>query len=107
MTSGSGPWRDPDVLGSHWVTRKLHVVPSRDLEPQDEAIVDFSDQPPLLAEGVYQARLLHHETAMVFGTPKVFLVFEIVDPGQALGARVYRPYRVQAFRGKPCRRGSF
>jgi hypothetical protein len=74
---------------------------------QPEVILDHTGQPPLVPEGVYQARFDHHETTLVFGTPKVFLWFEIIEPGEQLGKRLYRPYRAKSLDGRPGKWGKF
>lgn len=60
---------------------------------------------PLVPPGEYSAQYIRHETKMVFGTPKVFIWFKIVEPGQAFGKDLYRPFRVKALVGKPGRNG--
>lgn len=62
------------------------------------------DAPPQLPDGEYLVKYLHHETAYVFKTPKVFIHFEIYD-GPHGGKRVYAAYRVKEIQGKPRRGG--
>ena len=72
-----------------------------------EIVVEDVDQ-PLIPAGDYQAKYLRHETALVFGkTSKVYVHFEIVDPGQHNGTKLYRAFRVTALIGKPRRNGRF
>jgi hypothetical protein len=60
--------------------------------------VDYGTQ-TLIDEGEYSAAFLHHETVVLrmFGnSARVFLHFRIVDPGEAFGKELYRPYRVKS-----------
>lgn len=62
---------------------------------------------PVVPDGSYEAKFLWHETAVVFGVPKVFLHFEIVQPGPCFGARLFRAFRVRKIVGKPGKGGRF
>jgi hypothetical protein len=56
---------------------------------------------PLIPDGEYIARYHRHDTQRMFGTLKVFLHFEILDPGPYNGTRLYRAYRaVDVVHGK-------
>ncbi len=68
-----------------------------------EASVDVA---PLLPEGEYQAYYLHHKTAFMFNSGKVFLHFRI-HGGEHDGVRLYRAYRVKAIKGRPRKFGAF
>jgi hypothetical protein len=76
-------------------------------EAAEEVLIDLVDLPPLLPEAQYLAKMTHHETAIVFRVPKVFLRFEIVDPGEHFGAKLFGAYRVKELAGKPGRNGRF
>jgi hypothetical protein len=62
---------------------------------------------PVLPDGSYEARFIGHETAIVFGGPKVFLHFQIVQPGPHMDTCLFRAYRVRRLVGKPGRGGRF
>jgi len=62
---------------------------------------------PIVPDGVYEARSDGHETGMAFGNPKVFLYFEIVEPGAHMGTRVFRAFRVRKLVGRPGKSGKF
>lgn len=72
----------------------------------DDIVVDTLGG-PLIEEGVYQARYRSHETKTVFGTPKVFVHFEIVEQGKNFGTKLFRAFRVSELIGKPGRGGRF
>lgn len=72
----------------------------------DDIVIDTFGG-PLIDEGVYQASYLSHETKVVFGTPKVFVHFEIVEQGKNFGTRLFRAFRVSELIGKPGRGGRF
>jgi hypothetical protein len=73
----------------------------------DECVVDHSDERPRVPDGLYSAVFTHHETALAFRNPKVFLHFRIVDPGEHFGKVLFRAYRVASLIGKPGRFGRF
>lgn len=60
-------------------------------------------------DGVYQAKYVGHDTAILFAhAPKVFLKFEVVgESGQYDGVRLIRPYRVRRLIGRPGPNGKF
>jgi hypothetical protein len=62
---------------------------------------------PLLREGEYLVVYTHHETAIVFNTPKVFLHFRINEPGPYLNERLYGAYRASELMGRPGKNGRF
>lgn len=66
-----------------------------------EAIIEADATSTLIPEGEYQAKFTGHDTTRVFNTPKVFLHFEIVEPGDHLGRKLFRAYRVSAILDKP------
>lgn len=65
------------------------------------------DDWPLLTAGEYQVQMLHHETSVIFQTPKVYIHFKILDPGEHHGARVFRAFRVRSLIGRPGKWGRF
>lgn len=68
-----------------------------------DAAVDVAPQIPA---GTYQAYYLHHKTAFMFNSGKVFVHFRIYG-GEYDGTRLYRAYRVKAIKGRPRKFGSF
>lgn len=66
-----------------------------------EAFIEHGGAGMLIPEGEYQAKFTGHDTSYVFKTPKAFLHFEIVDPGEYCGAELFRAYRVAALIDKP------
>jgi hypothetical protein len=75
-------------------------------EEDDEIVVE--GHKPLIPDGEYMARYLHHETAVLFGgrAHKIFLRFEICD-GEHQGVQIVRPYRVRKVVGRTGRNGKF
>jgi hypothetical protein len=71
----------------------------------DDGIVE-GDQWPLVPHGIYVARLVRHETAIAFKTPKVYLHFELIGPTHQ-GARLYAAYRVRELVGARGKGGRF
>ena len=63
----------------------------------------------LVPDGVYQAKYLGHDTAIMFArAPKVFLKFEIVgESSEYDGVCLIRPYRVRRLIGRPGPSGKF
>ncbi len=74
--------------------------------PLDDVLVDRCKW-PLLPEGEYLMAYTHHETAVVFKTPKVFVHLRITEPGPHLNQRLYAPYRVTELIGRPGKNGRF
>lgn len=62
---------------------------------------------PRIPDGTHRVQFLHHDTAVTFTVLKVFLHLQVVDPGEHLGVRIYRPYRVQRIIGRAKRHGRF
>jgi hypothetical protein len=63
----------------------------------DEAEISVVGYRELLPEGLWlEAKLTHHETSFVFRAPKVFLHFEVVEPGDHFGKRLMRPFRAKS-----------
>jgi len=62
---------------------------------------------PLITDGKYSARYIYHETAKAFNEDKVYVYFDIVDPGENFGIRLYRAYRVNSLIGQPRKNGRF
>ena len=75
-------------------------------EAGGEVVFDYSNRPPLVQDGKYEAVFVRHETAFVFRTGKVFLWFRIVA-GEHFGVELYRPYRVKQLTGKAGPGGGF
>lgn len=73
------------------------------VELYDAALVDA---PACIPPGQYEAVYLHHQTAFIFNSAKVFVHFRITD-GDYTGMKLYRAYRVKKLRGKPRKGGSF
>ena len=74
----------------------VHTLPTKD----DDIELDGKIW-PLVPDGEYLARYHRHDTQRMFGTLKVFLHFEILDPGPYNGTRLYRAYRaVDVVHGK-------
>jgi len=90
------------LVALHAIQLNVHGDP-----PRLEGEVDYSNVPTLIPEGLYEARFLYHETARVFNSAKIFLWFEITQPGEYLGKRLYLPYRLHCMVGKPGRSGRF
>lgn len=65
---------------------------------------DDSYMPALIPAGKYQAKYRRHETAYIFGKPKVFIHFAI-HGGDYEGAKLYGAYPVTKLRGKPQKNG--
>jgi hypothetical protein len=72
----------------------------------DEVIIEGNAW-PLVPDGEYVMRLLHHETVVAFRTPKVVLHLQIVELGPHHGKRLLRAYRVKELIGKRGRGGRF
>lgn len=68
---------------------------------------ELVDAPPLLPEREFVVSYLHHETAFLFRTAKVFVHFRIVEEGEYHGLRVYRAYRAHELIGRPRKWGRF
>lgn len=66
-----------------------------------------SDEWPLIAEGEYQLKLVSHETAVQFLTPKLILLFSICEFGNYFGTRLPKYYNIKKFKGKPGKKGHF
>lgn len=73
----------------------------------DDAGVVEGRKWPLVPDGIYAATFLHHETAIAFNSPRVFLHFKIVTPGEYFGKVLYRAFRVKSISGKPRKGGAF
>src|SRR5215212_10182885 len=74
--------------------------------PLDDVLLDAREW-PLLPEGEYLVAYTHHETALVFKTPKVFVHCRIAEPGPYLNQRLFAPYRANALIGWPGKNGRF
>lgn len=61
----------------------------------------------LIDEGTYEVRYLYHETKVIFNTAKVFVNFEIVEPGPYFGKKLFRAFRVSELIGRPGKNGRF
>jgi len=75
-------------------------------DPDDDSIV-VEGHKALVPDGIYQAKYIGHDTAIMFGrAPKVFLKFEVVA-GEYNGARLMRPYRARRLTSRPGPHGRF
>jgi hypothetical protein len=90
------------------------IAPPRDVSGFDRTPSDGREEEilvegykPVVPDGSYEARFIGHETAIVFGSPKVFLHFQIVQPGPYMDTRLFRAYRVRRLTGKAGRGGRF
>lgn len=81
-------------------TRSIPEVKLDDIEvePLKEALIE---------PGRYEARYVYHETCRAFGEYRVYIYFEIIEPGAAYGKGIYRAFRVTELIGKPGRNGRF
>lgn len=75
--------------------------------PDGECEVDYGRACPTIPDAEYRAVFTHHETAISFSTPKVFLWFRLVDPGPHFDKLIYAVYRARGLKGKPRKHGSF
>ncbi len=57
--------------------------------------------------GEYELRYIDYETARFFGTPKVIIHCEIVEPDEYVGLPVDRFYNVDRLKGPPRRYGDY
>lgn len=85
---------------------KLAIVQNVAQAP-DDCEVDYGRACPVIPPGIYRAILTHHETAFVFKTPKVFLWFRIVDPGNCFERELYAVNRVKQLKGRARKNGAF
>lgn len=73
-------------------------------------MAEISDElPPRLDPGTHSVMLDHFYTALMFQgkAPKLVLVFTIVSPGPAYGAKLPRYYNVKRIIGRPQTGGRF
>ena len=77
-----------DGLQSSKNPPKLEVVKN------DDSIELDGEIPPLIPEGEYVVRYIKYDTQYMWRGLKLFVHFEIVDPGPHCGMKVYRAYRV-------------
>ena len=68
--------------------------------PHDQAGIVEGKAWPLVPSGEYESVFMHHETAIAFNVPRVFLHFKIMTPGEHFEKVLYRAYRVQSTSGK-------
>jgi len=78
---------------------------SANVVPIDDGIIEGTWW-PLVPDGEYVAKVIRHETAIVFKTPKLFIHFELVDPGLQ-NVHLYAAYRIKRLTGKPGKNGRF
>ena len=95
---------EPGALSSKCNTKNPSTKP-REVR-LDDVLVDGPVW-PLIPDGRYLTKYTHHDTARVFNTAKVFMHFEIVEPGPYFGVRLMRAYRASGLIGKPGRNGRF
>ena len=89
-------------------TASPRVVPLKPRSDADDEMV-VEGQLALVPDGVYEAKYIGHDTAILFAhAPKVFLKFEVVGNSAGYsGVRLIRPYRVRELTGKPGPNGKF
>ena len=93
---------------SHTVLDRLEsntITMLEEVKLNDIVVESFGG--PLIKPGEYEVQYTHHETHVAFGTPKVFVHFQIVSVGPAHGTRLYRAFRVSELIGKPGKNGRF
>jgi len=73
----------------------------------NEDLTVHGEEFALIQPGEYTVQYCRHDTAVVFGVPKVFVRFKIVDIGKHLGMELVRPFRARELKGKPRRNGGF
>ena len=95
---------EPGALTSELNAKKPSTIPRE--VPLDDVLIDGKAW-PLIPDGNYPTKYTHHDTAIVFATAKVFVHFEIVEPGPYFGLRLMRAYRASGLIGKPTRNGRF
>lgn len=72
----------------------------------DEIIVEGFR--PLLPEAIsLEAKLIGHNTAIIFRAPKVLLHFSVVEAGEFFGVTLFRAFRVKRLTGRPGPNGRF
>ena len=72
----------------------------RDEADDDDAIAGVDGFRPQIPDAWYEAKYIGHETSLVFMAPKCFLHFEIVEPGEHMGIRLFRAFRVRKLAGR-------
>jgi len=83
------------------------------LQLRDSNVVAFEDGTledaikPLIPAGEYVASFSHYETKRMFKTPKLFLHFEVMDPGPHYGTKLYSVFRASGLIGKEGKNGRF
>jgi len=85
----------------------LQIVATRHKPIAEECEVDHGRACATIPEGEYKAVFTHHETAVVFKTAKVFLWFQLIDPGPFLGRKIYKAFRARSLKAKPSKNGGF
>jgi hypothetical protein len=76
------------------------IPPKLGVVKNDESLELDGEIPPLIPEGEYVVRYIKYDTHYMFGGLKLFVHFEIIDPGPHCGIKVYRAYRVVDAGGK-------
>lgn len=65
-----------------------------------------SDYGVLIPAGEYQLKLVDHYTAIKFSSPRLILVFQVIDFGEHHGCQLERFFYVRDLKGKPRRKGA-
>tara|TARA_R110002167_G_scaffold110677_8_gene281496 strand:+ start:3014 stop:3493 length:480 start_codon:yes stop_codon:yes gene_type:complete len=82
----------------------MKQTPNTDEPIESQNIVEFPAQDyedgAFIPEGIYRLKLLTHYTAVQFGTPKLILVFKVVDFGQYFGTEIKAYFNVAEHLGK-------
>ena len=91
------------------ISARVRVLQRREAPDadDDDAIAGVDGFRPLLPDDWYEAKDLGHETGVVFMAPKCFLRFEITQPGEHLGTRLFRAFRVRKLAGRSGKGGKF
>ena len=84
------------LQGLDKTTGELYVIDTHN----DNAGVIEGKAWPLIPSGIYQAVFMHHETAVAFNVPRVYLHMKLVTPGEHYGQVLYRAYRVKSTSGR-------
>lgn len=87
-------------------TQRESNATRRQLQHEDDCLVEGFR--PLLPNGAsFEARFVDYQTLFIFATGKCVWEFEIVEPGEFMGLRIIRPFRVAKLLGRPGKRGKF
>ena len=88
------------------MTVSAHPALSVISNDEDKYIV-LPDERPLVPDGRYHFKLVYHETAYMFSSPRVTFLMTILDCGEFNGIALPRYYNVDRLVGKPRKNGRF